>query len=50
VLAAVVLPADGRSYAVLGAAALWYLLIAVAFARAWPRTSVTARAQRLPDG
>lgn len=42
-LAAVVLPADGRSYAVLGAAALWYLLIALAFARLW-----AARA-RVPD-
>lgn len=35
-LAAVVLPADGRSYAVLAAASGWYLLIALAVLRRWP--------------
>ncbi|MEO6142867.1 MAG: MFS transporter [Dermatophilaceae bacterium] len=37
-LAALVLPADGRSYVVLGAASLWYLLIAYTVSRRWPRT------------
>jgi len=36
-LAAIVLPTDGRSYAVLGGAAVWYLLIAVVVSRSWPR-------------
>jgi hypothetical protein len=35
-LAAIVLPADGRSYAVLAAASLWYLVIAVTVFRRWP--------------
>lgn len=35
-LAAAVLPADGRSYAVLVAASLWYLLIARIVSRRWP--------------
>ena len=35
-LAAVALPADGRSYAVLAAASLWYLVIAVTVFRRWP--------------
>jgi len=38
VLAAVVLPADGRSYAVLAAASVWYLLIALTVSRRWPPT------------
>jgi MFS family permease len=37
VIAALVLPPDGRSIAVLSAAALWYLAIAVVVARFWPR-------------
>jgi hypothetical protein len=36
--AAVVLPADGRSYAVLGVLAVGYLVTAVLFARWAPRT------------
>jgi MFS family permease len=35
-LAAIVLPIDGRSYVVLAAASLWYLLIAVTVFRRWP--------------
>ena len=35
-LAAIVLPADGRSHAVLAAASLWYLVIAVTVFRRWP--------------
>ncbi len=42
-LAAVVLPADGRSYAVLAAASLWYLLIAFAVTRRWPATATVER-------
>lgn len=38
-LAAVVLPADGRSYAVLAAASAWYLLIAAVVLRRWPASS-----------
>jgi MFS family permease len=37
VIAALVMPADGRSIAVLAGAALWYLAIAVAVTRYWPR-------------
>jgi MFS family permease len=36
VLAAIVLPTDGRSYAVLVAASVWYLLIAYTVSRRWP--------------
>jgi hypothetical protein len=36
VLAAIVLPADGRSYVVLVTASLWYLLIALVVSRRWP--------------
>jgi hypothetical protein len=35
-LAAIVLPADGQSYAVLATASLWYLAIAVTVFRRWP--------------
>jgi MFS family permease len=42
VIAALVMPADGRSIAVLAGASVWYLAIAVAVARYWPR-----RADRL---
>lgn len=35
-LAAAVLPPDGRSYAVLAAASLWYVLIARIVSRRWP--------------
>jgi membrane protein implicated in regulation of membrane protease activity len=35
-LAALVLPADGRSYVVLATASLWYLAIAFAVSRRWP--------------
>jgi len=38
VLAATVLPTDGRSYVVLATASLWYLLIAYTVSRRWPRT------------
>ncbi len=31
------MPADGRSIAVLAGAAVWYLAIAVAVGRYWPR-------------
>jgi hypothetical protein len=34
-LAAIVLPADGRSYVVLATASLWYLLIALTVHRLW---------------
>jgi MFS family permease len=37
VIAALVLPTDGRSIAVLAAAAVWYLAIAFVVARYWPR-------------
>lgn len=37
VIAALVMPPDGRSLAVLAGAAVWYLLIAVVVARYWPR-------------
>jgi MFS family permease len=36
VLAAVVLPADGRSYVVLAMSSLWYLLIGYTVSRRWP--------------
>jgi hypothetical protein len=36
-LAAIVLPTDGRSYAVLVTASVWYLLIAYTVSRRWPR-------------
>lgn len=36
VIAALVMPADGRSYGVLAAAAVWYLGIAAVVARQWP--------------
>jgi MFS family permease len=42
VVAALILPTDGRSVGVLAAAAVWYLAIAVVVARYWPR-----RADRL---
>ena len=42
VIAALVMPTDGRSIAVLVGASVWYLAIAVAVARYWPR-----RADRL---
>ena len=42
VVAALILPADGRSVGVLAAAAVWYLAIAVVIGRYWPR-----RADRL---
>ena len=42
IVAALILPADGRSVGVLAAAAGWYLAIAVVIARYWPR-----RADRL---
>ena len=42
VIAALILPPDGRSIGVLAAAAVWYLAIAVVVARYWPR-----RADRL---
>jgi len=35
VLAATVLPTDGRSYVVLATASLWYLLIAYTVSRRW---------------
>ncbi len=44
VLAALVLPLDGRSYAVLAAASVWYLLIAVTVSRRWPRTPPAVQA------
>ncbi len=47
VLAAVVLPADGRSYAVLVAASVWYVLIALTVSRRWPRTPPAVRATGL---
>ena len=37
VIAALVMPPDGRSLAVLAGAAVWYLLIAVVVVRYWPR-------------
>jgi MFS family permease len=37
VIAALVMPPDGRSYVVLAGAAVWYLLIAVVVVRYWPR-------------
>ena len=37
VIAALVMPADGRSIAVLAAASVWYLAIAVVVVRFWPR-------------
>ncbi|MEP6648929.1 MAG: MFS transporter [Lapillicoccus sp.] len=37
VIAALVLPPDGRSIALLSGAALWYLAIAIVVARYWPR-------------
>ena len=37
-LAAIVLPTDGRSYAVLVTASVWYLLIAYTVSRRWPPT------------
>ena len=37
VIAALVMPADGRSIAVLAGASLWYLAIAVVVIRFWPR-------------
>jgi len=37
-LAAIVLPTNGVSYGVLATASLWYLLIAYAVFRLWPRT------------
>jgi MFS family permease len=37
VIAALVMPPDGRSLVVLSGAAVWYLLIAVVVARYWPR-------------
>lgn len=37
VIAALVMPPDGRSLAVLAGAAVWYLLIAAVVARYWPR-------------
>lgn len=37
VIAALVMPTDGRSIAVLAGAALWYLAIAVVIVRYWPR-------------
>ena len=39
VIAAVVLPSDGRSYAVLVTASVWYLLIAFTVSRRWPRAT-----------
>ncbi len=42
VVAALILPADGRSVGVLAVASVWYLAIAVVLARYWPR-----RADRL---
>jgi hypothetical protein len=35
-LAALVLPADGRSYIVFATASLWYLVIAFTVYRRWP--------------
>lgn len=37
ILAALVMPADGRSYAVLAGASVWYLGMAVVVSRRWPR-------------
>jgi hypothetical protein len=37
VIAALVMPTDGRSIAVLAGASLWYLAIAVVVIRFWPR-------------
>ncbi len=45
VLAAVILPPDGRSYAVLAGASLWYLLIALVVLREWPGRAAMAPSQ-----
>lgn len=37
VIAALVMPPDGRSYAILVGASIWYLLIALVVVRYWPR-------------
>lgn len=39
VIAALVLPPTGKSYAVLAAASLWYLLLALLVARRWPQAA-----------